>query len=260
MTSIDELYRVDGKVALVTGGYGGIGEAVCRGLAMRGAKIAISGHNGERAAACAKSLQGEGYDAWAGSFEATSVSGTEQMVDQAAKHFGRLDILVNCVGLNREEKAEEVTEQMFDYVCDVNLKSAMFQAQAVARHMIKQGTGGKQVHLGSVRSMLALRGRGYAAYAAAKGGLITLCRQLSAEWAPHAINVNVVAPTFVRTEQVAKMLADPTFYANLIARIPLGRIGEPEDVMAAVLFLVAPASNFITGQTLYLDGGITVTQ
>ncbi len=260
MASIDELYRLNGKVALVTGGYGGIGEAVCRGLAAMGARIAIAGHNGERAAACAKSLQAEGSDAWATSFEATSVSGTQQMVDEVAAHFGHLDILVNCIGLNREEKAEEVTEEMFDYVCDVNLKSAMFQAQAAARHMIRQGTGGKQVHLGSVRSMLALRGRGYAAYCAAKGGLITLCRQLSAEWAPHAINVNVVAPTFIRTEQVSKMLSDPTFYANLIGRIPLGRIGEPEDVMAAVLFLVAPASNFITGQTLYLDGGITVTQ
>jgi len=136
----------------------------------------------------------------------------------------------------------------------------MFQAQAAARHMIGQGTGGKQVHLGSVRSLLGLRGRGYAAYCAAKGGLITLCKQLSAEWAPHAINVNVVDPTFIRTEQVSKMLADPAFYATLVSRIPLGRIGEPEDVMGAVLFLVAPASNFITGQTIYLDGGITVTQ
>jgi NAD(P)-dependent dehydrogenase (short-subunit alcohol dehydrogenase family) len=260
MISIDELYRLDGKVALVTGGYGGIGEAVCRGLAAMGARIAIAGHNGERAAACAKSLQAEGNDAWATSFEATSVSGTQRMVDETVTQFGRLDILVNCIGLNREEKAEEVTEEMFDYVCDVNLKSAMFQAQAAARHMIRQGTGGKQVHLGSVRSLLALRGRGYAAYCAAKGGLITLCKQLSAEWAPHAINVNVVAPTFIRTEQVAKMLADATFHSNLIARIPLGRIGEPADVMGTVMFLVAPASNFITGQTIYLDGGVTVTQ
>ena len=260
MISISELYRLDGKVALVTGGYGGIGEAVCRGLAGMGAKIALAGHNEARAVACAETLQAEGAEAWATTFEATSVAATEQLVDAVVAHFGRLDILVNCVGLNREEKAEEVTEEMFDYVCDVNLKSAMFQAQAAARHMIRQGAGGKQVHLGSVRSLLALRGRGYAAYCAAKGGLVTLCRQLSAEWAPHGINVNVVAPTFIRTEQVAKMLSDATFYANLVARIPLGRIGEPADVMSAVMFLVAPASSFITGQTIYLDGGITVTQ
>jgi gluconate 5-dehydrogenase len=177
-----------------------------------------------------------------------------------AAHFGRLDILVNCIGLNREERAEDVTEEIFDFVYTVNLKSAMFQAQAAARHMIRQGLGGKQVHLASVRSSLALRGRGYAAYCAAKGGLMTLCRQLAAEWAPHGITVNSVAPTFIRTEQVGKMLADPAFYAELVARIPLGRIGEPEEIMSAVLFLVSPAANFITGHMLAVDGGLTVTQ
>jgi NAD(P)-dependent dehydrogenase (short-subunit alcohol dehydrogenase family) len=257
---MEQVFQLEGRVALVTGGYGGIGGAVCRGLAAAGAQIAIAGHNRERASACAESLKAEGYDAWATSFEATSVRDTQRMVDETAGHFGKLDILVNCTGLNREEKAEEVTEEMFDYVYNVNLKSAMFQAQAAARYMIQQGAGGKQIHLGSVRSLLALRGRGYAAYCAAKGGLITLCKQLSAEWAPHNINVNVIAPTFIRTEQVAKMLSDPAFYSNIVARIPLGRIGEPEDVMGAVLFLASPASNFITGQTLYLDGGITATQ
>src|SRR6185295_4630732 len=112
-------------------------------------------------------------------------------------------------------KAEQVTEEQFDHVLDVNLKGAMFQAQAAARHMI--GQGGKQVHIGSVRTLLALRGRGYAAYCAAKGGLALLCKQLAAEWAPHRINVNVVAPTFVRTEQVAQMLSDPNFYNALVA-------------------------------------------
>lgn len=260
MAPVDQLFRLDGKIALVTGGYGGIGEAVCRGLVGMGAKVGIAGHNGASAASCAESLNAEGHEAWSTSFEAVSISGTRRMVDETAAHFGRLDILVNCVGLNREEKAEEVTEEMFDYVCDVNLKSAMFQAQAAAQHMVQQGTGGKQVHLGSVRSLLALRGRGYAAYCAAKGGLITLCKQLSAEWAPNRINVNVVAPTFIRTAQVGKMLSDQAFHSSLVARIPLGRIGEPEEVMSAVLFFVSPASDFITGQTLYLDGGLTVTQ
>jgi gluconate 5-dehydrogenase len=148
---------------------------------------------------------------------------------------------------------------MFDHVVDVNLKSAMFQAQAAARHMIKQG-GGKQVHIGSVRTLLALRGRGYAAYCASKGGLAILCKQLAAEWAPHKINVNVVAPTFVRTQQVAHMLSDEQFYNTLVARIPLGRIAEPDDVWHAILFFISPASSFVTGQTLYLDGGITATQ
>ncbi len=260
MLSIEKLFRLDGKVALVTGGYGGIGQAICKGLAMSGAKVAIAGHNAEKAAALAKSMNEEGHEAWSAAFRAESIPETRLMIDAAISHFGRLDILVNCVGLNREEKAEDVTEEMFDYVYTVNLKSAMFQAQAAARQMIRQGSGGKQIHLGSVRSLLALRGRGYAAYCAAKGGLITMCKQLSAEWAPHGINVNVIAPTFIRTLQVGAMLSDPEFYSELVARIPLGRIGEPEDVMSSVLFLASPAADFITGQTIYLDGGLTAAQ
>jgi NAD(P)-dependent dehydrogenase (short-subunit alcohol dehydrogenase family) len=254
------MFRLDGKVALVTGGYGGIGEAVSRGLAEAGAKVAVAGHNPEKATACADGIRNQGHDAYAAAFDSISVPETRRMVDEVAAHFGRLDILVNCVGLNREEQAEEVTEEMFDHVVDVNLKSAMFQAQAAARHMIKQGGGGRQVHIGSVRTLLGLRGRGYAAYCATKGGLAILCKQLAAEWAPHQINVNVVAPTFVRTQQVAHMLSDEKFYNTLIARIPLGRIAEPDDVWNAVLFFVSPASSFVTGQTLYLDGGITATQ
>jgi NAD(P)-dependent dehydrogenase (short-subunit alcohol dehydrogenase family) len=259
MPPLDHLFRLDNKVALVTGGYGGIGEAVSRGLAQAGARVAISGHNADKAAACAAALQQYGCESYATAFESVSVPETRRMVDEVARHFGRLDILVNCVGLNREEKAEDVSEEMFDHVVDVNLKSAMFQAQAAAGHMIEQG-GGKQVHIGSVRTLLALRGRGYAAYCASKGGLAILCKQLAAEWAPHQINVNLVAPTFVRTQQVAHMLSDPQFHNGLLARIPLGRIAEPEDVWNAVLFLVSPASAFITGQTLYVDGGITATQ
>jgi gluconate 5-dehydrogenase len=260
MASLDQRFRLDGKVALVTGGYGGIGDAVSRGLAEAGAKVAVSGHNADKAAACAEALRNAGCDSYASTFDSLSVAETRRMVDDVAGHFGRLDVLVNCVGLNREEKAEEVTEEMFDHVMDVNLKSAMFQAQAAARHMIRQGAGGKQVHIGSVRTLLGLRGRGYAAYCASKGGLAILCKQLAAEWAPHRINVNVVAPTFVRTGQVAHMLSDTQFYEALVARIPLGRIAEPEDVWNAVLFLVSSASDFVTGQTLYLDGGITATQ
>ena len=257
---MDRLFRLDGKVALVTGGYGGIGEAVSAGLCAAGARVAITGHDLERARACAAKLRDSGHDAYATGFEVTSVADIQRMVDEVAAHFGKLDILVNCVGLNSEQKAEDATEDQFDRVFQVNLKGAMFQAQAVARHMIRQGTGGKQVHFGSVRSMLALRGRGYAAYCASKGGLGILCKQLAAEWAPHKINVNMLAPTFVRTAQAAKWLDDPAFYQSLVDRIPLGGIAEPDDMIGPVLFLVSSASDFVTGQTLYLDGGITATQ
>jgi NAD(P)-dependent dehydrogenase (short-subunit alcohol dehydrogenase family) len=254
------LFRVDGKVALVTGGYGGIGRAVSEGLAAMGARVAVAGHNLEKAGECAAALQAQGHEAFAAAFDTTSVAETGEMVERVAAHFGALDILVNCIGLNREEKAEEYSEATFDHVVDVNLKGAMFQAQAVARHMIRQGAGGKQVHIGSVRSQVALRGRGYAAYCASKGGLSMLCKQLAAEWAPYKINVNVVAPTFVRTEMIAYMLSDAAFVNTILARIPLGRIAEPEEVMSAVVFFASAASDFITGQTLYMDGGVTATQ
>jgi NAD(P)-dependent dehydrogenase (short-subunit alcohol dehydrogenase family) len=258
--TLGQLFRLDGKVALVPGGYGGIGEAVCRGLAAAGASVVVAGRNPDRTRALVETLGQDGHESYAAPFDAHVVGDIRRMVDDAAAHFGRLDILVNCVGLNREEKLLDVTEEKFDYVYSANLKSALFLAQRAAHHMVRQGGGGKQVHLGSVRTLLGLRERGYAAYCAAKGGLGTMCKQLAAEMAPHKINVNVVAPTFVRTELVAKMLADPKFYNALIARIPLGRVAEPEEVMQAVLFFVSPASDFITGQILYLDGGITATQ
>jgi NAD(P)-dependent dehydrogenase (short-subunit alcohol dehydrogenase family) len=255
----DQVFGIAGKVALVTGGYRGLGAAISLGLAEMGAKLAITGIEVDQARHFAASLTDRGHDAYAAAFDVLSVHDTRAMVDAVVGRFGRLDILVNCVGVNREQPADDVTEEVFDNVIDINLKGAMFQAQAAAVHMTRQG-GGKQVHIGSVRSQLALRGKGYAAYCASKGGLALLCKQLAAEWAPRQINVNVVAPTFVNTEMSAKMLADKTFYDSLVSRIPLGRIAEPEDVMRAVLFLVSPASDFITGQVLYLDGGITATQ
>lgn len=257
---LSQLFRLDGKVALVAGGYQGIGGAIARGLAAVGAKVAVSGRSADKATAFAKELQSAGCDAFGTAFDITVTPQIHRMVGEVAAHFGRLDILVNSVGTNREEKAETVTEENFDYVYDVNLKGAMFLAQAAARHMIKGGQGGKQVHIGSVRTLLGLRGRGYAAYCATKGGLAILCKQLAMEWAPHQITVNVVAPTFVRTDLVEHMLSDQTFYNNLVSRIPLGRIGDVNDVMSAALFFASPASNFITGQTLYLDGGITSSQ
>jgi gluconate 5-dehydrogenase len=254
------LFRLDGKVALVTGGYGGIGEAVCREIVAAGGRVAVAGHHEDKASACAEALRETGADARPAVFDARSVGDTQRMTDQVAADFGRLDILVNCIGGNQEEKADEVTEAVYDDVMVTNLKTAMFQAQAAAKHMRRSGGGGKVVFVGSVRGRIALRGRGFAAYCAAKGGLEALCRQLAAEWAEDRINVNVIAPTFTRTAQAAKWLDDPVFYQSVVARIPLGRVAETRDVAGAVLFFASPASDFVTGQTLYLDGGITVTQ
>lgn len=261
MTAAGTFFRLDGKTALVTGGYGGIGAAVARGLVSAGARVAVAGRDPQKAEACAQTLRDAGGEAYAAPFDALSVEDTRRMVDEVAAHFGAVDILVNTIGGNQcEEKAEDVTEAGFEQVMRLNLTSAMFQSQACARHMIGRGKGGKHVHIGSVRSLLGLRGRGFSAYCAAKGGLSILCKQLAAEWAPHQLTVNAISPTFVRTPQGARFLADPAFYRSVVDRIPLGRLGETDDVVGAVLFFASPASNFVTGQTLYLDGGVTATQ
>jgi NAD(P)-dependent dehydrogenase (short-subunit alcohol dehydrogenase family) len=259
MSTTDEILGLRGKVAIVTGGYSGLGAAITIGLAKAGAKVAATGYEGPKALAFAERLRAEGHDAYGAYFNVLSQSETQRMADDVAARFGRVDILINSAGVNREQSALELTEQVFDSVIDVNLRGAMFQAQAAARYMIRQG-GGAQVHLCSVRSQLGLRGRGYAAYTASKGGLAILCKQLAAEWAPYGINVNAVAPTFVNTEMSAPMLLDPQFRHSLESRVPLGRIAEPEDVMRAALFLASPAAAFVTGQILYVDGGITATQ
>ncbi len=261
MAFSDKSFRLDGKVVLVAGGCGGMGTALCWGLPALGAKIGVSDRDAERVTALVTALRAKGIDAFGVAFDAMSAKDTARMVDEVAGHFGRLDVLVNTVGGNtKAELADAVTEAGFDEVLRLNLTTGMFQSQAAARHMIAGGRGGKIVHIGSVRSLLALRGRGFSGYCAAKGGLAILCKQLAAEWAPHGINVNMISPTFVRTPQGESFLTDPAFKQGVIDRIPLGRIGETDDVVAAVAFLASQASDFITGHNLFLDGGVTATQ
>jgi len=261
MNDLAELFSLRDHVVLVAGGYGGIGEAVCRACVTLGARVAIAGSKEDAATRLATAIDPSGERALGIGFDARDVASIQEMTGAAAGRWGRLDVLVNCVGGNvREERAGGVTEAGWNEVVRLNLTSAMFLAQAAARHMTAGGRGGRQVHIGSVRSLLALRNRGFAAYCAAKGGLAILCKQLAAEWAPERITVNMVSPTFVRTPQGERFLQDPAFLQSVLARIPLGRIGETSDVVAAVVYLASPAAGFVTGQTLYVDGGLTATQ
>ena len=258
------LFDLHGKTACVSGGYGGLGEAIAWGLAQRGARVAVSGRDAQKAVALARSLNAAGHDAIGLGVDAHDVADIRRSVDEVAQRLGGIDILMNCVGMQREETLLEVTEAAYDEVVAVNLKAAMFQAQAVARHQIQaaaQGRrGAKQVHLLSVRSQLGLRGRGYSAYCSSKGGLVMLIKQHAMELAPHGITVNGVAPTVVRTEMARHWLENPATRAQITERIPLGRVADPRDVVGAALFLCAPASDFITGQVVNVDGGITASQ
>ena len=254
------LFDLTGQVAFVPGGTGGLGEAIAWGLARHGATVAIAGRDKSKAEALAAALTKAKHRAAAFAFEATDVASIERAVAAVADLFGRVDILVNCVGIHIEERLGEVTEEAFDRVYATNLKAAMFLGQAVARRQIAAKRGGRQIHLLSVRAQLALRDRGYSAYCASKGGLVMLVKQHAMELAPHGVTVNGVAPTFVYTEMIRHVMERPEFRTSLEQRIPLGRIADPKDVVGPVLFFAAPASGFVTGQVLYVDGGVTASQ
>jgi gluconate 5-dehydrogenase len=192
--------------------------------------------------------------------DARDVASIRSAVAAAAERHGTIDFLVNSLGTQQIEPLVDVTEEAFDRVLEVNLKAAMFLAQAVARAQIAAGRGGRQVHILSVRAQLGMRDRGYSAYCSSKGGLSLLVKQHAVELARHGITVNGVAPTVVRTPMANDWLADAEVYRKLIERIPLGRIAEVDDVSGPVLFFLSGAASFITGQILYVDGGITATQ
>jgi len=257
---LGDLFDLAGQVAFVPGGAGGLGEAIAWGLAHHGAAVAIAGRDKGKAEALAAALTGAKHRAAAFAFDATDVASIERSVDAVADQFGRVDILVNCVGIHIEERLGEVTEEAFDRVYATNLKAAMFLGQAVARRQIAAKQGGRQIHLLSVRAQLGLRDRGYSAYCMSKGGLVMLVKQHAMELAPHGVTVNGVAPTFVYTEMIQHVMERPEFRASLEKRIPLGRIADPKDVVGPVLFFATPASGFVTGQVLYVDGGITASQ
>jgi gluconate 5-dehydrogenase len=259
--SLTGLFDLSGQVAFVPGGYGGLGEAIAYGLSLQGARVVIGGRDLVKADALARRVeQVSRVEAAAVSLDVTDVPSIPNAVDQVVARFGRLDTLVNCVGMQIEQPLAEVTEAAFDRVYQTNLKSAMFLAQAAAKAQIEGNRGGRQIHLLSVRSQLAIRGKGYSAYTATKGGLVMLVKQHAMELAPHGITVNGVAPTFVNTEMIRHVYERPDFKTEILARIPLGRIADPRDVVAPVLFFAAPASAFVTGQILYVDGGITASQ
>ncbi|MGQ9456743.1 MAG: SDR family NAD(P)-dependent oxidoreductase [Anaerolineae bacterium] len=253
-----DLYNLEGKVALVAGGAGGIGTAISEGLAAFGATVLVAGRTQAKAEKVAADIVAAGGRAEGLYLDATDIPSTRQIVADLGQRYGNIHILVNCVGGHKEAPAEEYTEEDWDRVVDLNLKAAFFLSQAVARVQIPNG-GGKHIHISSVRSLLGIR-RGYIAYCASKGGLNLMVKQLATEWAKYGITVNGIAPTFTRTELVKAYLEDPDFYNPLVARIPLGRICEPVDLAALAIYLAAPASDFINGQIIFADGGLTATQ
>lgn len=260
LAAIGKLFDVTGKNVFLPGGYGALGEAIAWGFAQNGAHVAIAGPKHDKALALAEAIRAEGGLADGYSMDARSTDEIRLVTDQVADHLGGIDILVNCVGVNKEQKLEDVTPDVFDTMYETNLRSAMFLSQAVARHQIGAGQGGRQIHLASVRSQLALRDRGYSAYCATKGALVMLVKQHAMELAPHGITVNGIAPTFILSDRIRPHLEREEFRDFILERNPLGRIGDPVEVVGQVIALAASAGSYITGQTIYIDGGVTACQ
>lgn len=253
-------FKLTGKAAFIPGGYGEIGVAIAKAYVEAGAQVAIAGRDGAKAERFAAELRAAGHRAMGLALDVTNVKAIESAVERVAGEMGAIDILMNCVGKNQEQKHAEVTEETFDDIYRTNLKSAMFLSQSVTKRQVASGRGGKQIHLLSVRAQLGMAKNGYSAYCASKGGLVMLVKQHASELAAHGINVNGIAPTVVATEAAKKWFEDKQRYARLLERIPLGRVAQPADIAGAALFFASPASDFVTGQVLYLDGGVTATQ
>ncbi len=260
LDTLDNLFTVRGTRVFIPGGYGAIGEAVAWAFARHGARVAIAGPNLEKAEGLAGTIRKSGGEAIGLHLDARDVASINMATSEVIEKFGGIDTMVNCVGIQREQTLMDVTEEVFDDVYKVNLKSAMFLSQAVARDQIARGEGGRQVHLLSVRSQLALRGRGYSAYCATKGALVMLVKQHAVELAPYNITVNGVAPTFIQSDRIRNHLERKDFRDFILERNPLGRIGEPVEVVGQIMAFAAPAGNYMTGQVVYVDGGVTASQ
>jgi 2-deoxy-D-gluconate 3-dehydrogenase len=248
------MFTLSGKVALVTGASRGIGEYLAMAIAEAGADVAVASRGLEGSREVAMRIAALGRRSYAAQVDVTSVESIQAMVDEVTGHFGRIDVLVNSAGLNVVKPALDVTEEDWDRVLDTNLKGTFFCCQTVGRGMVARGYG-RIVNIASQMAVVGWNNR--AAYCASKGGVAQITKVLAVEWAQQGVTVNAVAPTFIETAMTAKMLQNEEFRAEVLRRIPMGRLGQPEEVVGAVLYLASDAASLVTGHTMLVDGGWT---
>jgi NAD(P)-dependent dehydrogenase (short-subunit alcohol dehydrogenase family) len=245
-------FSLAGKTVLVTGASRGIGRAIAQGCWRAGADLVLAVRDTADVADIVREAQADGRRALAVRMDIGDLAKIRPGVAEAHMAMGRIDVLVNNVGIGPEAPAEDVTEADFDMTVNVNLKGTFFMSQTVGRLMIGQG-GGRIVNISSQAGTVALRTE--SVYCMTKAAIDHLTRCLAFEWAAHKINVNSVAPTFIWTDGTRPYLSEARNHANVLRHIPLGRIGEPIDVVGAVIFLASPAASLITGANLLIDGG-----
>lgn len=244
-------FKLDGKVAIVTGAGRGLGQGAALGLAQAGADIVAVGLTStDETAHKVRALGRRVCQVQADLGKRVSV---QRIMDAALKDFGSIDILVNNAGIIRRSPVLEFSENDWDDVLAVNQNAVFFLSQAVARQMVRQGRGGKIINIASMLSFQG--GIRVASYTAAKSAVLGLTRLLANELAPHRINVNAIAPGYMSTDNTAPLRADPVRNGEILARIPAGRWGDPEDLQGALVFLASGASDYVNGFTLAVDGG-----
>lgn len=252
---IQALFDVSGKVALITGATGGFGRAAAKGLAAAGAKVMATARTLSALELLVKEIQGEGGQAAFSPGDPVNHQDVKRVIKNTVDTFGGIDILITAAGINKVKPITEQPVEDWKEVMDVNMKGTYLFCKEVGKVMIEQGRGGKVILVGSARGHLGLAN--YSAYSPSKGAVHLLAKTLGCEWGPHKINVNAIAPTVFRTPLTQWMFDDNAFYMNFLKRIPIGRLGEPEDFIGTVIFLSSKASDFMTGAIVDVDGGYT---
>lgn len=247
-------FSLAGQTAVVTGAGRGIGRAIARALAEAGAAVVVGDLDGASAEAAAAEIGAAGGRALAVQADVTQEASVAALIERAVAWSGRLDVLVNNAGVTIRKPTEEVTLSEWSFVMDVNLTGAFLCSKHAARPMMAARSG-SIVNVASIHALVAPPLHQAAAYAASKAGLLGLTRALAVEWARCGIRVNAVCPTYVSTEMTRKRFEDPAFLGGILERTPLGRLAEPDDVVAGVLYLASPASRMVTGHALAVDGG-----
>lgn len=251
MTSSDPLFDVSGKSIVVVGASGGLGRAMTKALADRGARLMLADLDAPALEALAEELAATVH--WQ-TVDITDELATSALMQAAVDAYGGIDILINATGAFVVGPAEGLAVEDFRRTLDVNVTGALLLSRAAARHMATDG--GSILHIASVSSQVA--NPNYAAYASSKAAIAQLIRVLAREWAPRNIRVNALGPAMTETPLTAPQLSDPAFQDQALAVIPLGRFGLPEDLLGLMLMLISPGGRFITGQTIYVDGGRTL--
>ncbi|HRA46888.1 MAG TPA: SDR family oxidoreductase [Thermomicrobiales bacterium] len=251
------LFDLSGKVAIVTGAGAGLGVTFADALAEAGAHVLCADLNGDRARQTAADLSAKGFSAIGTTVDVTVESQVQEMVKLATETWGSIDILINNAGIASVGPAEDETLETWQRVIDVNLTGTFLCAREVAKVMIAAGSGGSIVNLASILGLNGSEPMQAVSYAASKGAVVNLTRDLAIHWAPQGIRVNALGPAYFPSEMTGGLLADTSVLAEVERRTPMGRVGRPEELRGPVLFLASNASSYVTGQTLFVDGGWT---